>query len=176
MNIFKSAGFAVGFTIALLLIVVLFKFANRDHRAATAYDERQKVIRGQGYRYGFYTMIIFECVLLVLDAWEVSLPFQSGLIHFAGVLIGCLVFACHSIWNGAYWGINNDPKRYAFVFIALAALNAIPVIGALKSGTFFDEGRFAPPVLNLMVLLELLILGITLFAKHLEVQRTEEED
>lgn len=176
MNLFKSAGFAVGLTIALVLTVILFKFANTDKRSKTAYDERQKAIRGESYKYGFYAMIAFECVLLFLDFLDVSLPFHYGIIHFAGILIGALVFACHSIWNGAYWGINNNLKRYAIVFLALAFLNAIPIIGALKSGTFFEEGKLAPPVLNLMVLVELLVLGITLLAKHLSGQHAEEED
>ena len=162
----KSLGFIIGITIGIILIVILYRFANTNHKTMTQYDERQKEIRGKAYQYAFYTMVIFEVIMLILEVGEIPLPVDGYILHFAGILIGSLVLACYCIWKDVYWGLNNNRKRYALIFLATAALNAIPLIGALTHGGLKEGGRFAPPVLNLLVLIMLAILGGELLVKH----------
>ena len=162
----QSGGFVAGIVIGLILVVFLFKFANINHRAKTQYDERQKEIRGQAYQYAFYTLIGFEVLMLLLEVCEIRIPMQNYLLHFAGILIGCIVLACYCIWHDVYWGLNNNRKRYALIFLAAAVLNAIPVIGALMHGGLMEDGVFTAAVLNVMVLIMMAVIGIMLLIKH----------
>ena len=87
-----------------------------------------------------------------------------------------MVLACYSIWNDVYWGLNNSPKRYMVLFLATAALNAIPVIGSVKGGTFMENGKFGTPFINVMVLTMLLILAVTHLLKYVTDRSRGEEE
>ena len=160
----KSAGFGVGLAVGIILVVLLLKFANTDHKKKTEYDERQKEIRGRGYMYGFYTMIIYETIMICFGMSGVTLPVAPIAIHFTGIVLGGVVLASYCIWKDAYWGLNNNLKRYAIVFLATAALNAIPLIASVKSEGFnLEDG----PILNLICLVMLGVLGVEFLVKYL---------
>ena len=165
----KSASIAIGIMVGLIVAVVLCIYANRNHRAKSEYDERQKEIRGRGYQYAFYAICIYEFIMMVLGIGDIRFPFEPYLFHFAGILIGVIVLSGYCIWHDAYWGLNNNRKRYALLFLVTGILNAIPVIGAMTHG-----GLTTAPLLNLMVLLMLLILGSELLIKYLVEKREAE--
>ena len=165
----KSASFAIGITVGLIVAVLLCIYANRNHRARSDYDERQKEIRGRGYQYAFYTICVYEMIIMLLGIAEIEFPFEPYLFHFAGILIGGIVLSGYCIWHDAYWGLNNNRKRYALLFLVTGILNAIPVIGALT-----HDGLTTAPLLNLMVLLMLLILGSELLIKYFLEKRSAE--
>ncbi len=176
MNIFRSAGFAVGLMIGLVLIVILFKLINKDHKLKTEYDERQKIIRGKAYMYSFYAIIAYEVVMILFDLAEVSFPLQGSILHFGAILFGCMVLACYSIWTGAYWGLNNDRKKYAVIFVILGIFNLVPVWAAYKSGELIQNGRLGTPFINLMVVIMMFVLGAEMIVKLIVDARTAEEE
>ena len=165
----KSLGFATGILIGVILAIILCIFANKNHMAKTQYDERQKEVRGKGYQYGFYTIAIFEILMMIFDMSEIQFPFDHYILHFAGVVLGGLVLSGYCIWNDAYWGLNNNRKRFGLMFLVLAVLNAIPVVGSLTQGTFSTV-----PFINLMVLIMMLILGTELLVKNTLEKRDSE--
>ncbi|MBO4289242.1 MAG: hypothetical protein J5865_03975 [Lachnospiraceae bacterium] len=160
--------------VGLVLCVIFARLANKDHKTKTEYDERQKAIRGRGYMFGFYTLLIFEAVIVILGMSGVELPVDAYLVHFAGILIGLLVFVCYCIWNDGYWGINNDRKRYAIIFAVAALLNAIPIVGVIRDGTLYKDGKFSIQILNVMVLAMLIIVILVLAVKGLVDRRAED--
>ena len=175
-NIGMSAGMAVGILFGLVLAILLVRMANSNKKFKTEYDERQLLARGNAYRYAFYTVVIYEAALAVLAVGEIPLPISGYLLHFAGILLGCLVLSGYSIWKDAWWGINNNRKRYAIVFIVCALLNIIPVIGALKNGSMVQEGQLTSPFLNVMVCFMLLVVGIELLVKNMLDKRAGKEE
>ena len=73
-NIFKSAGVAVGIVFGLILAIALIMISNKNRKIKTEYDERQLRVRGDAYRYAFYTVVIWEVILFVLAFGEIRLP------------------------------------------------------------------------------------------------------
>ena len=176
MNMFRSAGMAVGLLVGLILVAVFFKIANRDHKAKTDYDERQKEIRGNGYRYAFYTLVIYDTVLIFMEVAEISLPVELYQLIFGGIVLAGMVLAGYTVWKGAYWGQNNNRRRYALVFLATGLLNAIPVIGAVKTGGLIRDGRFQSAMLNVICLVMLVCLGVLLLLReYLDKKEAGEE-
>ena len=166
---FQSIGLAVGIAVGLIIAALLVKYANKDHAVKSKYDERQEAVRGKAYRYAFYSIIIYEAVMLVLEIGQIKLPLPSYVMHFTGIIVGCLVLACYSIWKDVYWGLNNNRKRYAIIFLVCAALNAIPVVFTILGKTAFDAAW-----LNALVLIMLAIVGIELLIKE-GIDRREAE-
>ncbi|MCR5503644.1 MAG: hypothetical protein K6F53_11610 [Lachnospiraceae bacterium] len=175
MNILTSVPVAIGLIVGILLCIVLFKYANRDHKAKTDYDERQKNLRNNAYRYAFYTIVIYEAIMIILDMGSVSLPMEHFLLHFGAIIAGGIVQVGYSIWNDVYWGLNNDRKKYYIIFLVIFILNAIPIIGSLLRGGMIVDGKLSTPFLN--VLCEILILAviIELFIKSLVDRREDQE-
>ena len=165
----KSVGFAIGLCVGLVLVVIIFKLANTDRKAATHYDERQALVRGKGYRVGFFAMLICEVVMMALELGEVPIPAPRYLFHFGAIAVGAVALGSYCIWNDCYWGVNNDCRKYIAVFAAVVVLNAVPVVFGIMGGKpWMDYG------VNLICFVMLLILVIELIVKAV-IDRGEEE-
>lgn len=175
MNIARSGGVAVGIMFGLLLCIILFKVANRNHKLQTEYDERQKEVRGRAYQYAFYTIAFYEVAMMIMSMGEFSLPVEEPILHFGGIILSALVLAVYSIRNGAYWGLNNNHRRYAIILLVAGILNAIPVVNSLVHGGMVEDGKLSFPFLNLLVLIVLLVLGAALLMEHAAEKREAEE-
>jgi TRAP-type C4-dicarboxylate transport system permease large subunit len=167
-NIYRSAGVAVGICVGLIIAFALIFIANNNRKVKTEYDERQLKVRGDAYRYAFYTVVIYEVILLVVEIGGFTLPLESYVIHFAGILLGILVLSGICIWKDAYWGLNNNRKRYGIILVVAALLNGLPVFFGLKGADGFDF-----PYVNLLTCIMLLAVGVELLVKHMLDQRAE---
>ncbi len=176
MNAKVSAGMAMGLMVGLVIAVILLKVANKDHKLKTQYDERQELVKGKGYKYSFYTMMCVEVVLMLLDMAGISFPIESYLIHTCTLLLGCLVLCVHSIWNGAYWGLNNNHKRYAIIIVVAVILNIIPVAAAIAHNSLSGTGIDSIPILNIIVLVWMAMIGIAALAKKIIDGKAAEEE
>ena len=167
-NIYKSAGITIGILIGLILAVALILIANNNRKFKTEYDERQLRVRGDAYRYAFYSVIICEVILLILAIGEFTLSIPEYVLHFGGILIGCLVLSGYCIWKDAYWGLNNNRKRYGIILVVAGLLNALPLFMTLSSGSGSDF-----PYVNLLTCIMLLVVGVELLLKHFLDRRAE---
>lgn len=170
MEVFKFAGLSIGIAVGLILCLFIFKFANKDNKLKTEYDERQKALKGRGYMFGFYTMAVFEAVIVALA----SCGFEFGIPEYAlsvfGIFLGITVVCVHGIWTGAYWGINNDIGRYTAVFVVLFIINVLPVVMVVTKLGFNEDF----PYVNLFCTLMLAAIAVTSWIRNI-VDKAEEE-
>ena len=170
-NLYESAVIAIGILVGLILAVALILIANNNRKVRTEYDERQLRVRGDAYRYAFYSVIICEVILLILEIGEVTLPVPYYALHFGGILIGTLVLSAYCIWKGAYWGLNNNRRRYGIILVVAGLLNAITLWGALSHRITLDF-----PYVNLLTCIMLLVVGAELLLKHVLDRRAGREE
>lgn len=176
MNYYRTMGVITGLMVGLILCVVLFKFANKDKRTKTEYDERQQLVRGKAYTYSFYTMVIAQAVLMVIESFDIDIPMIPFVKYFAVVVVGCIPLAVYSVWNDAYWGLNNDKKRWNLILIIAFAINVLAFVGPVMAGSFLEDGKLGLPFANLMVIVLLVIIVILRIVKdHLDKAAGEED-
>ena len=65
-NSARMIGVTIGIIVGLILTIFVIRYVNRNKKLTTKYDEMQKQIRGEGYKYAFYAVLILEAVLCVL--------------------------------------------------------------------------------------------------------------
>jgi hypothetical protein len=176
MNATASFGMVFGLMVGLVIAVILLKFSNKDHKFKTQYDERQEFIKGRGYKYSFYTLLYLEALLAVLEVGNISFGIEKYLVHFIVILISLAVLCVHSIWNGVYWGLNNNRKRYSAIIVIAVALNLIPVISSIARGSLSTDGFNSLPILNIIVLIWMGVIGICALAKKCFATKGNEED
>ena len=167
-NLFMSAGLAVGVLVGLIVAVILVKLANSNRKIKAEYDERQLRVRGDAYRYAFYTMVIWEAILMILDFGDFHFPVSEYTFHFAGIIIGTMVLSTICIWKDAYWGLNNNRRSYGIILLVAGLCNAIPVVGSLHGASGSDF-----PYVNLLCCVMLVVVGAELLLKQLADKRAE---
>ena len=76
----------------------------------------------------------------------------------------------YCIWKDAYWGLNNNRRRYGIILIIGGLLNVIPVVAELtaRTGDTF-------PYVNLLVCIMLTVVGMELLLKHLIDRHADKE-
>ncbi len=163
----RLAGITAGVLVGILISIVIFRFANTDKKIKTSYDERQEAIRNLAYKYAFYTVLFYECVMLIFGIAGVELPIPDYAVHFLGIILGSTVLGVYCVYRDAFWGLNNSPKRYFISFAIILILNIIPVAGAAATGTLISDGQLMSPVINIMVILMLFVMLISFIVKRL---------
>ena len=101
------------------------KITGRDCFSKDNFDERQLLIRGNAYRYAYYTALMLLAVWMIISEVFTSMPVTSGLAVFIIMMISIDVYAIYSILNDAYFGINFDRRRYFIFFLVVVAMNLI---------------------------------------------------
>ncbi|MBR5338401.1 MAG: hypothetical protein IK152_10500 [Lachnospiraceae bacterium] len=168
MEFLRSSSFAIGICIGLIFCVIIFRFANRNKKLKSEYDERQLQIRGRSYMFAFYAVVIYEALMTCLSIGGIlkSLPVEEYVFHACSIYVGAIVLCVHSVWNGAYWGLNNNIRRYVGIFIALFILNLFPIVGVLANGVKTVDGYIDFPFINLACTIMLVVLAITLLIRR----------
>ncbi len=173
----KGIGFAVGLMVGLILVVILFKIANTDKKIKSEYDERQQRIRGRAYKYAFYTMVIYQVLMIGMAIGGITLPIETYVSEFFGIFLGATVLGGYCVWHDVYWGLNNDKKRYFIIFTVCLLLNLLPVLMPAISGEFTRNGISGAPMLNIIVIIMMAILLIEMGIKHfVDKKKVDEED
>ena len=160
-NAARMMGVVIGIMVGLVIALVLIRSINKNKKLVTEYDEMQKQIRGVGYKYAFYTVVIYEAVMCVLTM-GMEVPAEQFVIHYAGIFLGITVHASYCILNDAY----------IMVMIVVSVINLAVAFMAWRSGELVVDGRLQAPAVNLMCGLMFAVLGVVGLVKKL----TDKED
>ena len=107
MNDWMALGILCGAVVGLLIVVILLRLMKTDGSSKCKFDERQELVRGKGFQYGFFAIMISNAVLLFMKAFEISLFSDLQVAMVLSIVIGISVFACYCIWNDGYFALNE---------------------------------------------------------------------
>ena len=161
-------GLMIGFGLAFLMLLAITK-GNRMQ--SPQYDERQELLRGRGFRYGFFSLLCFEMILFCLDMSDVFPGFDFSYIYCAGMFFGIMVHVVYCIWNEAYFALNQKTSTVMIMFGSIFLLNLVVTILNILDGSMYHNGQFGPSFLNLMCTLMFLTLFVTVVLKKIAVAR-----
>lgn len=168
-------GFGVGILIAAVVLVLFARKAHTDGCSRPRYDERQELARGRGYKYAFFTILVYEALYGVLRSafgWSL-LDDLTG--SFVGIFAGIAVYACYAIWHDAYFALNEKRRYYIWLFAVITAINLAVGAGHIVRGELIVDGviHYANSLNLLCAALFLVVLG-TLLAKDIASRREDE--
>ena len=163
----KTFGFSAGLIAGLVVAIVVIILLNKNHKLKSDYDERQEMIRGKSYKYGFFTVMIYEALMLCLSVGGFpNIAIEQYVFHTFGIFLGITVYCAHAIMNGAYWARNNNVKTTIIVMIVLFVINVLPVIAAATSGITTVSGYVDFPFINLFCSIMIAVLGVVGIIRH----------
>jgi hypothetical protein len=110
-------GIVVGVLVAVILALIIYKLTGNPWKGY--YDERQELIRGRGYKYACFTLLILMAVdmLIEVTGFIDKLPVANEAIMFIFIITGVLVYAIYSIMHDAYLGIGQNGKSYTVMIL-----------------------------------------------------------
>ena len=166
------ALFLILFSVCVV-IILLIAMSKERRLQCPQYDERQELERGRGFRYGFFTMLIFNGGVLCFD-WTGVIPGSNQMILYAsGLLAGILVYAVYCIWHESYFALNQQTNVIIAFFTFIGLFNLAIAIIAIVRGTMMENGRFTEKFLNLECALLFLILMVTMLIKKLRDRKAD---
>lgn len=158
--------------VGCLLIALLFKWTKKEP-GKCKYDERQEIVRGKGFKYSFYALIIYYSLYAIIASSIHNLILNTTLFVFLGVCVGVTIHACYCIWNEGYFAINENPKRVILVSILISFMNFAIFIRSALCEEVIENGVLQNSFMNLFCGILLLIITFVTFVKYLLRQKED---
>ncbi len=167
MNDYNNAR-VLGIMLGLVIALIAIWWINKNKKVRTEYDEMQKQVRGTAYMYAFYTVVVIEGILALLESYG-TLPMEPFVIHFLTIMAGISVQAAYCILNDAYVGLNTQMDRFIIFAIIAAVINLLVAVIAWMDGRMVVDGILQAPFVNFMCFVVFAVLGVIgLFKKAAE--------
>lgn len=151
-------GMAVGI-VTVVIVAIVAKVVFKKKVFSCEYDERQELIRGRAFKYGFWVMAAYFLVYGVLAEFLKFKHIGSGSLSVLGVGIGILVFAVYAIWHDAYYALTENPKRFTMLFGAIMVLNLVGGIRYIRDSNG-DNGIVSVNLIFAVVFMVILLVQI----------------
>lgn len=165
----------IGTVLGALLVVILLAVSTSGDTMKQNYDERQELLQGRGAKYAFYTMMIVNGALSLLEAAEaIVLPMSTGLGLMLSTLVGVGVFAVYCIWKEAYFALNQKSKVVVVMLVIGGWINLWVGISAFRAGLAVYNNQLTVRSMNLFCGILMLIICAALILKKFCKDREED--
>ena len=131
-------SFAGAFIAIQIFKIIMFK-KDKDY---SGYDERQELIRGRAFRYGFLTLAFLLAATVLWEECVGTLPIEFSLLMMACLMVGCLVVILYDIWKDAYWEIRQTSGSNIAVglMVSVMAMQYMGLREQIKNGDVIVHG------------------------------------
>ncbi len=102
---------------AVLLCPVVIIIANA---AKQEYDERQTLVHGNAFKYGFVSQAVFSLFYILLSHFADLSLIGADIVLCLTVVIGICVICCYCVWKDAFFGIDTDDIRLMRTLMIIA--------------------------------------------------------
>ncbi len=151
MNGYLLAGAVTGVAVGLIIAAVAMTFMKKNRKEKFTYDERQKAVRGEAYKYAFFTLVIYNAAYGILDM-ALEKPWAENMTGMMiGVCLAILVHVVYCIWHECYFSMNEEPKRVLIFFGVISVINVIIAVMQGLNGELIENGMLTNRCANLTV-------------------------
>lgn len=169
-----KCGTLCGILLGLLIVYIFLIVTKKGDSAKTIYDERQQVVRGKGFKNGFFTMLGYDGLIALLIFLEIPIPADIEVIVITGALIGIGVYAVYCIWNEGYFALNEKRNSILIFFGIIGISNIALAIIHIISDNLFQNGNLTFRGLNLLCGLLTIVIFLTLLMKKVRDGKDDE--
>ena len=174
-----TIGFLIGFSVVILIFLIIAIVLKCKNNHATEYDERQLIARNTAYKYSFFTLV-FYCILCgMLDIADIKWA-ETRIQMFLGMFISVTVFVVICIFKDAYFGIEkgkSNIRTFLFLAVMVTVIQLFNFIFTLliEKESIITSGILNRNVIPLMCAVAFLIMIIATVIK-LVLNRKEREE
>lgn len=151
----------------IVLTALMLAFTKKGDSTKNQFDERQEIVRGKGFKLGFFTILISNLLFIVMKSLDVVLFSEMEVAMFISIIAGAAVYVCYCIWNDGYFALNENKKSLMIVFCLMGVSNLLLGVGNIISGDAVVDGAFTFRSINLFCAILFMIIFVTLLIKRL---------
>lgn len=162
------------FLIFALTIFAAIFFAIKDRQNHQQLDERQLLLRGRGYKYAFWTVLVAN-VLYSLASIHFDHPLATPFVaSLATIMLGGTVFSCYCIFQDAFPVKNKRGWVVAWILVYLSLLSS--QFAKITSGrvAYINNGMLTDEATGPMILATYLAILVSFLIKVV-IDRREED-
>ena len=167
------------FLTSLCLVVLILALVTKGSSLRERYDERQELERGRGFKYAFFTMLVYFPGMVFMDAADLPLAADTSLLYCCGILLGILVYMVYCIWHESYFALNQNMRSVMIAFGLIGLSNFLIGLFNLLNGTLVENGRLTFRIANPLCSLLFFALFLTMLIKKIVSSKSDsvgEED
>lgn len=175
-----TIGFLIGFSVVILIFLIIAIVLKCKNNHATEYDERQLIARHTAYKYSFFTLV-FYCILCgMLDIADIKWA-EIVIQMFLGMFMSVTVFVVICIFKDAYFGIKKG-KNNIYTFLYLSATITVVQLFSFIFNVFIDKnpiitnGMLNSHLIPLLCAVAFLIMMIATVIKIIISKKEREEE
>lgn len=158
--------------LVLLAMITLMKLLGRQENGD--YDERQRQLRDQAFRRGFFAVLLFSVAHMLLSFSLGLHLMEEGVSSLLTAYVGILVFCVDAVWHGAFFRVRQKPWGYLAICAAVVLCNLIGSLGALKGGELLRGGMLTGEALPLVNAAMFTLLALTILLRLVWDKREDE--
>lgn len=168
------------FLTSLCLVVLILALITKGPGWRERYDERQELERGRGFKYAFFTMLVYLLVMVYIDAAGLSLAADTSLLYCCGILLGILVYMVYCVWHESYFALNQNMRSVMIALGLIGLSNFLIGLINLLDGTLVENGKLTFRITNLLCSFLFFALFLTMLLKKIVSSKSnsagEEDD
>lgn len=165
----------VGVIIGILCVVLLLALTKTDKGVKCRFDERQELVRGRGFKYGFFTLLICNAIGFALTMAEIPMYAEAEVIMATSCFLGIDVYAVYCIWNEGYFALNENRRTLMLAFAVIGVLNFLISAVSIAEGTMIQNGKLTFHSLNLGCGLLFVVIFVSMLLKKICKDRKDEQ-
>lgn len=165
---------------AVMIWMVITKIFRKD-KNGNAYDERQKIKRGEASSIAFFSMLIAELIVAIVTQENGQILMTPFMWHMSIIFFGATVFGLCCVWKDAYFNVTDNAKKSRrSLFISMGLILILSIIGSIRYGMenkFLNENGLLDSefiIVIVCIMIALLLINITI--KSLVDKKSEKED
>ena len=168
-------GFSLGFIIVFLVILITRLVSkNKNLDCNENYDERQQLVRLKAFKYGFFSLLSGQVVIMCINACLADFIIPSYILEMLVLFIGLGVFVVYAIMNDAYFYINQKVMSSVLLLVVICLINLIcGVMTLINTPDFIDQGAGIP---NILVAILFLVVICALVIKRFFMRDDADEE
>lgn len=171
---YKSTAWVIGALAGIGLVLLILLIQKLTGQTKNKFDERQIAARGEAYKWGFFSLMIYEALytmLLVLGIRFADEP--TGPI--LGIFVGVAVFGAVAAAKDAYTALDETP-RSRFLWPILGVLWLVIGIMKVMGGEAVRDGVLTLDSMQLFLGAAFLVIGVVDLIHRLKNRGSDGED
>ena len=167
------AGLIFGFIIAFVIFLVLSFLHRKDKKAH--YDERQQLIRGEGFKISFAAVTILNLMYSLVAYDYLREIISPQIVIIANSFIGVLIYTVYCIFNDAYMQVGQKTGKWVALICLVIFCNGSAVYVNRDRGLSFN-GYVNGSLLNIIIIIFFSAILISFFIKQLLERKCEHNE
>lgn len=133
-------GLLLGLLTGGIVCVLFFKITRKDGSLRGKYDERQRLVQGKGFKYGFWGCFLFNALYILADIGLEAHWMDTPMALFCGMMTGLAIYVSYCIWHEGYFSLNDNPLQITAMLAAVTFFNIICAASRIHEDSFFENG------------------------------------